>query len=75
MSNLIRLPGGAGLFHQRISGFYSSIQPLIIGSDTLTVCQWLQTKSFEFQWQFGIEIIEKFGGGDYIIDHFGEIIK
>ena len=71
-SNLIRLPSGVGLLHQRISGYYSSIQPLVTGSDTLTVRQWLQTKSFEFQWNFGIELIMRFGGAKYIIDQFGD---
>jgi len=71
-SNLIRLPSGTGLLHQRISGYYSSIQPLVTGSDTLTIRQWLQTKSFEFQWKFGIELIKRFGGAKYIIDQFGD---
>ncbi len=74
-SNLIRLPNGGGLLHQRISGYYSSIQPLVTGSDNLTVRQWLQTKPFEFQWNFGIELIERFGGAKYIIDQFGDEVK
>ncbi|MFZ6021632.1 MAG: RHS repeat-associated core domain-containing protein [Chloroflexota bacterium] len=74
-SNLIRLPSGARLLHQQISGYYSSIQPLVTGSDILTVRQWLQTKSFEFQWKFGIELIEKFGGTKYILDQFGDKAK
>jgi RHS repeat-associated protein len=71
-NNVIRLPSGAGSIHQRVSAYYSSIQPLVTGSDTLTVRQWLQTKSFEFQWQFGMELIEKFGGAQYIIEQFGD---
>jgi len=74
-SNLIRLPSGARLLHQQISGYYSSIQPFVTGSDTLTLRQWLQTKSFEFQWKFGIEIIKKFGGTKYILDQFGDKAK
>lgn len=70
-NNLIRLPHGAGLLHQQISGYYSSIQPLVTGSQSLTIRQWLQTQSFEFQWKFGIDLIQRFGGGQYIIDQFG----
>jgi len=74
-SNMIRLPSGAGLLHQRISGYYSSIQPMVTGSDTLTLRQWIQTKSFEFQRNFGVELIKRFGGAQYLIDKYGAKAK
>jgi RHS repeat-associated protein len=70
-NNLIRLPHGVGQLHQQISGYYSSIQPLVTGSNTLTVREWLATKSFEFQWRFGIDLIRRFGGDQFVIDQFG----
>jgi RHS repeat-associated protein len=70
-NNLIRVPNGAGLLHQQISGYYSSIQPLVTGSQSLTIRQWIQTQSFEFQWKFGMGVIQRFGGAQYIIDRFG----
>jgi RHS repeat-associated protein len=71
-NNLIRLPQGANQLHNQISGYYSSIQPLVTGSSTMTVRQWLATKPFEFQWQFGIDLIRRFGGDQYIIGQFGK---
>ncbi len=57
--NLIKLPHGAGAIHNRISGFYSSIQPFTGG---VTVRQWLSTQSFEEQAAFGRSVIQQFGG-------------
>ena len=57
-NNLIKLPHGAGQIHMRISGFYSSVNFRITGS-TLTIRQWLSTKSFQEQYKFGIEAIDK----------------
>jgi len=66
-TNIIKLPSGKGSLHALISGFYSSIQPMITGSDRLTIRQWIQSQSFDQQMQFGIEIIKRFGGEKYII--------
>ncbi len=55
--NLIRLPHGAGTIHARVSGYYSSIQPFTNGQ---TVRQWLSTQSYEAQYNFGIQTIQKF---------------
>jgi RHS repeat-associated protein len=68
VNNLIRLPDTAGSIHRQVTGFYNSIQPLITGSDTLRVYEWLNTKSFEFQYQFGVDTITQFGGEQYIIE-------
>jgi hypothetical protein len=45
--------------HQRLSGFYSSIQQEITGSRSLTVRQWLSTQSLAAQRDFGLKAIEK----------------
>jgi hypothetical protein len=63
MNNVVPLPHGRGSIHAQISGFYSSKQPAITGSRTLTVRQWLSSKSFAEQYQFGLEAIARFGGG------------
>jgi hypothetical protein len=56
--NLIRLDTAT---HQQISGFYSSIQPQVTGSASLTVRQWLSTQSFGAQQEFGQQILLRFG--------------
>ncbi len=66
-SNIIKLPSGKGSLHAVISGYYSSIQPWITGSDQLTVRQWLQSQSFDQQMKFGIQIINSFGGEKFLI--------
>jgi len=70
-NNLIRLPHGAGTIHQQVTSFYNSIQPDITGSNTLRVYEWLATRSFEEQWKFGVDLINRFGGQQYIIQQFG----
>jgi hypothetical protein len=70
-NNLIRLPHGSGSIHQRVTAFYNSIQPDITGSTTLKVRDWISTQSFEAQWQFGVDVISRFGGAQYIIQQFG----
>ena len=56
--NLIRLPNGKGSIHAKISGFYSS-KPYF--TNGLTVRDWLKSKSFEEQYNFGLEQLSKFG--------------
>ena len=50
-SNLINLSYS---HHRKISGLYSSVQPY---SDGMRVRDWLSTKSFEYQYQFGLDQI------------------
>ena len=57
-NNLIRIPGGKGSIHARISGHYSSKPRDLNG---LTVRQWLSTKSFEEQYEYGIKMLKAFG--------------
>lgn len=54
INNIIRLQNGTGSHHALISGFYSSKQNFTGG---LTVRQWLSTKSFTEQYEFGLKII------------------
>ncbi len=48
--------------HQKVSNFYSSKQSFITGSD-LTVRQWLDGKSYEEQYNFGLEAIKNVSTG------------
>lgn len=57
--NVVNIPHGKGLLHQKISGFYSSKQPFTNGQ---TVRQWISTKSFDEQYEFGIKIMNQFKG-------------
>ena len=60
--NLIRLEHGSGSIHQEITNFYNSIQPDLTGSDKITVREWIVSKSFEEQQDFGIRVVITFGG-------------
>jgi RHS repeat-associated protein len=56
IENLVQVPTE---IHSQISGFYSSVQKGL--SEGKTVRQWLKTKSFEEQYQFGREVMRRFG--------------
>jgi hypothetical protein len=49
--------------HKRVSAFYSSKQPDVIGTSSLTVRQWLSTQSYQAQRDFGLLAIENVGKG------------
>lgn len=70
-NNLIKLPDRAGEIHRQLTGYYNSLDPMTTGSTTLRVREWLELQTFEFQWQFGIDTIIRFGGQQYIIDQLG----
>ncbi len=57
--NLVRLPHGSGTIHNKISAYYSSIQPF---SRPYRVREWITTKSFKEQFEFGVQTIKDFGG-------------
>lgn len=57
-NNLIKLPHGKGTIHARISGFYSSKKGI---SGDMRVRDWLSSKSFEEQYEFGINKLKSFG--------------
>jgi hypothetical protein len=56
--NLMRLPHGKGSLHSKVSGYYSSKQPFTNGK---TVRQWLNSKSYQEQYDFGLQTLKKFG--------------
>jgi hypothetical protein len=62
-ANIVRVPHGAGSVHAGISAFYSSAQPGITGSTTMTVRQWLSTRSFAEQSRFGKMVLDVFTQG------------
>ncbi|GFZ32144.1 hypothetical protein CSC2_26700 [Clostridium zeae] len=58
LNNIVSLPSGSGSIHAQVSGYYSSIQDFTSG---LTVRDWLATKSFDEQFKFGVEYLQRFG--------------
>jgi len=62
-ANLIALPSsGKGSVHLKVvEGYLGSIRPQITGSNTMTVRKWLNEKSFEFQYEFGLEVLRNNG--------------
>ena len=56
--NLIKLPHGSGKIHNKISGYYSSKDPIAGG---LTIREWLKSKNYDFQYEFGIQKLKDFG--------------
>jgi RHS repeat-associated protein len=56
--NMVKLPHGAGMMHNQISGYYSSVRPF---TDGQTVRQWLSNQSYQAQYDFGIQTMQKFG--------------
>ncbi|MBI9069009.1 MAG: hypothetical protein JEZ09_17060 [Salinivirgaceae bacterium] len=57
-NNIMKLPHGKGSIHAKISGFYSSKPRFAKGQ---TVRKWLSTKSFKFQYEYGIDKLKEFG--------------
>ncbi|CAM3286161.1 hypothetical protein G4177_12920 [Corallococcus sp. ZKHCc1 1396] len=49
--------------HRRVSSFYSTKQPELIGTSRLTVRQWLSTQSYQAQRDFGLLAIENIRKG------------
>ena len=45
--------------HAKISGYYNSIDPRL--SDSMRVRDWLAGQSFETQYQFGMDVLKRFG--------------
>jgi hypothetical protein len=58
LNNIIAIPHGKGTVHSEISAHYSSKFKF---TDGLTVRDWLATKSFDFQFQYGKELLEQYG--------------
>lgn len=58
VNNIISIPHGSGTVHSKISAHYSSKFDY---TDGLTVRDWLATKSFDEQFEYGKELLEQFG--------------
>ena len=54
-NNIIKLPKD---IHRKISGYYSSIQK---ETDYMRVRDWLNRKSYEFQYEYGLEVLKRYG--------------
>lgn len=60
VGNVVSIPAGKGSLHAKISAYYSSKQYFTGGK---TVREWLSTKSYEEQYEFGVRVINCFGAG------------
>ena len=52
-NNLVEIPKE---LHYKITGYYNSVRSNTQG---LTVRDWLKTQSFEAQYEYGLEIVQK----------------
>lgn len=60
--NVIAIPHGKGSVHAKISGYYSS-KPKEFGG--LTVREYLSEKSFAEQFEFGLNVLKRYGKVEY----------
>lgn len=58
VNNIVSIPSGTKSPHNAISDYYGSVQDF---TDGKTVREWLKDKSFEEQWEFGVEQLKKYG--------------
>lgn len=57
--NIVEILTGPGTLHNRVTSYYQSIDRNL--HPTKTVREWLADKSFEFQYEFGINKLRDFG--------------
>lgn len=57
-NNIVNLPHGKGTIHNKITKHYLSKAPY---SDNKRVRDWLKTKSFQFQYDYGMDKLKEFG--------------
>ena len=57
-NNIVRIPSGHNSIHSKISAFYSSKYNFTNG---LTVRDWLASKDYAFQFDFGKKKLEEYG--------------
>lgn len=57
-NNIVSLPSGSKSVHTAITKYYNSTQDFTGGK---SVRSWLSEKSFEEQWEFGMEQLRKYG--------------
>lgn len=56
--NVVSIPHGKASIHAKISAFYSSKPRWTNG---ITVREWLSGKSYEEQFEFGLNVLKKYG--------------
>ena len=62
-SNLVKVQSGyKNSLHSQLTGLYNSKNYSITKSYTQTVRQWLSTKSYDFQYKFGVEKLLEYAG-------------
>lgn len=62
-SNLVKVPSGyKNSLHSQLTGLYNSKNYAITGSRSMTVRKWLSTKSFDYQYKFGVEKLLEYAG-------------
>jgi RHS repeat-associated protein len=59
IDNIVSIPAGVNL---KLNGLYSSVNPQVTGSATMTVREWLKPQSFEAQFDFGVKMMKQVGG-------------
>ncbi len=55
--NLIEIPNAV---HKKISAFYSSKNTDITGKGYSSIREWMNTKSFKEQYEFGVKVTDHF---------------
>lgn len=57
VNNLIKLPHGAGTIHAKVTGHYNSLMP----GTSMRVRDYVKGLSYEKQYQYGIDVLKRFG--------------
>ena len=58
-ANIVKVPGGfKGSLHSKLTGYYNSVDRALTGGKT--VRNWLSTKSYAYQYEFGVKKILEF---------------
>lgn len=61
-ANVIAIPHGKGSVHlAEIEATLNSSRPELTGEGFTRVRDWLKTKSYQFQYEFGVELLRKYG--------------
>jgi len=61
-ANVIAIPHGEGSVHlARIEAFLNSSRPEITGQGFKRVRDWLKTKSYQFQYEYGVMLLKRYG--------------
>jgi hypothetical protein len=61
--NLVRLPDHAGSVHRKLTGYMNSVNSRVTGSETMKIRDWLAQQSWDFQYQWGLELLQRLAAG------------